>query len=89
MFSKTRMMKTNHLPAEELTAKDLLLGILQILNANKPSDSLYYDNADLKQILHISDRTIYRLRKKNQIDFIRLGGKYFYPKSFFKKLLPR
>ncbi len=78
-------MKTDDLHSEELTAKELLLSILQTFDT-RTSDSLYYDNADLKQILHISDRTIYRLRKTNKIQFMKLGGKYFYPKSFFRKL---
>ena len=45
-------------------------------------ETIYYDNADLKKMFHISDSTLHRLRKQGVIEYIKIGGKYFYRKSF-------
>ena len=50
----------------------------------------FYDNADLKCLLNVSDRTLYRMRKMNKIPFFKVGNKYYYPySSLTKKLLPK
>lgn len=46
-------------------------------------DEQYYDNADLKIMFKVSDSTLYRMRKRGELPFIKPGGKIFYPKSFF------
>lgn len=45
------------------------------------------DNADLKQMLHCSDSTLYRLRKRNIIPQIRIGRKIYCPRSFIEQLI--
>lgn len=43
----------------------------------------YLDSADVKQILKISDRTLHRWRRRKNIPYFKIGGKIYYPKSFF------
>ncbi|WP_225539531.1 helix-turn-helix domain-containing protein [Empedobacter stercoris] len=43
----------------------------------------FYDNADLKRLLNVSDKTLYRMRKMNKIPYFKVGNKYYYPMHFF------
>lgn len=45
----------------------------------------FYDNADLKRLLNVSDKTLYRMRKMNKIPYFKVGNKYYYPMQFFKQ----
>ena len=67
--------------------KDMVLLILsELLNLHHKINHThpeYYDSADVKQLLKISDRTLQRLRKSGEIPHIKIGGKIYYPKSFF------
>ncbi|QQV04133.1 MULTISPECIES: helix-turn-helix domain-containing protein [Chryseobacterium] len=67
--------------------KDMVLLILsELLNLHHKTHKThpeYYDSADVKQLLKISDRTLQRLRKSGEIPHIRIGRKIFYPRSFF------
>ncbi|WP_225541549.1 helix-turn-helix domain-containing protein [Empedobacter stercoris] len=45
----------------------------------------FYDNADLKRLLNVSDITLYRMRKMNKIPYFKVGNKYYYPMQFFKQ----
>ena len=45
----------------------------------------WYDNADVMQILKISESTLARRRKQEKIPYTELGGKYYYPREFFEK----
>lgn len=47
----------------------------------------WYDNADVKRILNISDSTLARYRKNKVIPFVVLGKKYIYPGKFFDEIL--
>ena len=47
----------------------------------------WLDNADIKMRFHISDSTLYRMRKEGKIPFIKIRGKYHYPKSFLNDYL--
>jgi len=47
----------------------------------------YLDTADVKQILKISDSTVYRLRKKRKIDFVKKDGKIYYLPSSIQRYL--
>ncbi|MGG7469402.1 helix-turn-helix domain-containing protein [Chryseobacterium arthrosphaerae] len=65
---------------------DLLALFAKILNAlqKKELDHFpYYDSADVKRLLNISDSTLHRIRKSEKIPYIKIGNKIFYPKSFF------
>ena len=57
--------------------------ILKILDKKESCSSGYYDSADVKQLLNISDRTLHRLRKSKAVPYVKIGRKIFYPKSFF------
>ena len=70
--------------------KDVVLLLLSELldrhyQNKQHTDYEYYDSADVKQLLKISDRTLQRLRKSGEIPHIRIGRKIFYPKSFFSE----
>ena len=39
------------------------------------------DNADMKQIFKVSDKTLYRWRKKEYLLYTKIGGKFYYPKK--------
>lgn len=70
---------------ETLKEMRLLLLELQKTQLFIVENQKFYDNADLRSLLNVSDRTLYRLRKMNKIPFFKLGNKYYYPKEFFNK----
>ena len=39
------------------------------------------DDADMKRIFKVSDKTLYRWRKKEHLLYIKVGGKFYYPKK--------
>ncbi|WP_052248486.1 helix-turn-helix domain-containing protein [Chryseobacterium taiwanense] len=63
--------------------------ILNTLKENQTHDSQYYDSADVKRLLNISDSTLFRIRKSQNIPYVKIGRKIFYPKSFFKDILKK
>jgi Helix-turn-helix domain len=70
------------LEQEVAELKALLFAVLQ-----KQDEEIWLDSADLKQLFHFSNSTLYRLRKQKIVSYTKIGGRYFYPKSFFNKLL--
>lgn len=73
---------------EDVTLNSFLKDLLELLHElkNKSLDNdLYYDSADVKQLLKISDSTLNRIRKSQSIPSVKIGKKIFYPKSFFNK----
>jgi len=46
--------------------------------------TIMYDNYDAMRMLHISESTLYRLRKNKAIPFRKIGKKYYYPAYYFK-----
>ena len=46
----------------------------------------YYDNADLKKILHLSDKTLYRWRKSGILPYVKIGGRIYYQKEVLELL---
>jgi hypothetical protein len=61
--------------------------IVETLKKDQTHDAQYYDSADVKRLLNISDSTLFRIRKSQHIPHIRIGKKIFYPKSFFNTAL--
>jgi len=61
--------------------------ILSTLEKSKNNEVQYYDSADVKRLLNISDSTLFRIRKSQKIPYVRIGRKIFYPKSFFTATL--
>lgn len=81
------MKKKNYTPLSYDSEKIILLlsAILDHISAySAPArPETYLDSADVKRLLNISDSTLYRLRKTQQIPAIRMGGKIYCPQSFF------
>lgn len=74
---------------EELLAAMLAIfeELLEALHKNKNNNSLFYDSADVKRLLNISDSTLFRIRKARSIPHFKIGKKIFYPRSFFTNLI--
>lgn len=45
------------------------------------------DNADMKLIFKVSDKTLYRWRKKEHLLYIKIGGKFYYSKKLLYNTL--
>lgn len=60
-----------------------LIELLESFKSSQSEEAEYYDNADLKRLFNLSDSTLSRLRKSQKLEYIKIGGKIFYPKSFF------
>ena len=58
-----------------------VLECLQAKFGTEPQEWL--DGTDIKQLLHISDSTLYRLVKQHQLEFKQIGGKRYYLKHLF------
>lgn len=65
--------------------RQLLAALLN--KAPTAAEETWLDNADVKQLLKISDATLYRLRKSKQLPTRKIGGKCYYPKSALLQLL--
>lgn len=77
------------LPKDQLMKAilEIFSEILAHLKKSKENEVMYYDSADVKRLLNISDSTLFRIRKAQKIPHIRIGRKIFYPKSFFTTTL--
>lgn len=64
-----------------LAIQQKILGVVNTLKAQTPKQEEWLDNADMKQLLKISDATLYRLRKRKQLLSKKIGGKWYYAKS--------
>ena len=69
----------------EKDLEELRRFILPKVNVDLKEELL--DSAKVKQLLNISDSTLYRMRKKNEIPHKKIGGMFYYPKSFFTTAL--
>lgn len=81
-------MKKNQKPP--LSLEELFVGIYQILieirdamRQKFPKDEILIDQADAKKRLNLGDSALYRLRVAGKIPFTKIGGKIYYPLSFF------
>ena len=55
--------------------------IIARITKEVPQEEEYYDNADMKKLLHVDDSTLFRHRKANLLPYFKLGGTIYYPKS--------
>lgn len=46
----------------------------------------YYDNADLKRMFNLGDKSLYRRRKEGSLPYIKIGGKIYYRADALKNL---
>ncbi len=65
---------------------NLLLEVLQNRSNLQSHMQPLYDSADVKRILNVSDKTLYRLRVSGVLPYFKLGKKIYYPQSFFPLL---
>jgi hypothetical protein len=72
-------------PKKSLEQKSRTKGDKKLKTPTKKVD-LYYDNADLLQIFNISPSTLRRYRISGYFKYIKIGGKYFYPVKYIKRL---
>lgn len=60
---------------------DIYLLIVQIFENQMKSTAnniTYYDNADLKKMFNLGDKSLYRRRKDGKLPYIKIGGKIYY-----------
>lgn len=69
---------------------DYLIVIVQILceirdalKQKKSQEEQLIDQAGAKMRLNLGDSALYRLRKEGKIPYKKIGGKIYYPISFF------
>ena len=78
-------MKNKQIPSDPYAEGiQLLREVRDALTSRIVEKELYYDNADLKRLLNVSDSTLYRRRKANAIPYKKICGKIVYPQSYFK-----
>jgi len=46
-----------------------------------------FDRQDMLQFFKISDRTLHKWRKQKTIQYISIGGKFYYPKVYVEEML--
>ena len=52
-----------------------------------PVDNKWIFSADVRQILSISDSTLKRMRKRNDVPYLKIGRTYYYPSIYFSETL--
>ena len=55
------------------------IDLLKVLLQDKRIDSIYLDNAQMKVLLKVTDKTLQRWRNKQLIFSRKIGGRYYYP----------
>lgn len=90
-LKSTKMKNQSHPPFHHDELMNIIIEIfseiLLTLEKSKNNEVQYYDSADVKRLLNISDSTLFRIRKSQKIPYVRIGRKIFYPKSFFTATL--
>ena len=54
---------------------------------DKSYDELWLNNHELCQYLHISEKTLWRMRTKGEISYSKIYGQYFYTLGAIKNML--
>ncbi|WP_260392634.1 helix-turn-helix domain-containing protein [Empedobacter brevis] len=82
-----RTQNTYFFTQKEKDSNELKLLLVELITNIQPTDKDhgFYDSADLKSLLNVSDKTLYRMRRNKTIPCFKLGKKYFYPKHIFNK----
>ena len=81
----------NLITIEESAWKALMEQLQSIENRLKQEpiewDSLWLNQKELCQYLHLSEKTLWRMRKRNEITYSKIYGQYFYTLGSIRKLL--
>jgi hypothetical protein len=65
-----------------------VLAMLQVIcKMDRAAPQEWLDDVDVKQLLKISDSTLYRLRKGKHVSCKKIGGKWYYEKAVLIALL--
>lgn len=73
----------------ELVLRDLAQALKAVMQKVEEEDEGFYDNADMKSMLHVSDKTLYRWRQQGLVKFAKMNGKFYYPKSTLRSIRKR
>ena len=81
----------NLITIEESAWKALMEQLQSIENRLKQEpiewDSLWLNQKEICQYLHLSEKTLWRMRKRNEITYSKIYGQYFYTLGSIRKLL--
>ena len=81
----------NLITIEESAWKALMEQLQSIENQLKQEpiewDSLWLNQKEICQYLHLSEKTLWRMRKRNEITYSKIYGQYFYTLGSIRKLL--
>jgi hypothetical protein len=58
--------------------KNMLAALYSLREKPSISDLDWYDSTDIKRLLHISDSTLFRMRRSASIRSVKISGKWFY-----------
>jgi len=53
--------------------------LLKALMNDKSIETIYLDNAQMKLLFKVADRTLHRWRKEKVVFSKKIGGKHYYP----------
>lgn len=53
--------------------------LLKVMIRERKIETIYLDNSQMKQLFNVVDKTLYRWRKSGKLQFLKTGGKYYYP----------
>lgn len=59
--------------------KYVQLDLVKSLIKEKQISSIYLDNADMKMLFNVGDKTLSRWRKNKWVVAKKIGGRYYYP----------
>ena len=83
----------NLITIEESAWKALMEQLQSIENRLKQEpiewDCLWLNQKEICQYLHLSEKTLWRMRKRNEITYSKIYGQYFYTLGSIRKLLIR
>lgn len=58
--------------------KNMLAALYSLREKPSIPDLSWYDSTDIKRLLHISDSTLFRMRRSANIRSVKISGKWFY-----------
>jgi uncharacterized protein YukJ len=58
-----------------------------VISLLEQQEEEWLDSTDIKQRFHFSESKLYRLRTAKAIPFTKIGNRYYYPKTYFNRLL--
>lgn len=72
---------------ELLERINMLIATLQETKNQQLLDDLWLNHHDVCQYLHLSEKTLWRMRKNNEITYSKVYGQYFYTLGSIRSLL--